>query len=162
MQYRLSTLLIIMALAGVYFGILNMPTFIAGFLFFAVALVSPAYWVTGMIYARNERRAFFIGGIAGGAVPYLVLGIFGLVLTFDGPWRWGLNRYQFGETQMINMMLSAFIFSPLLLAFAGAWLGMLLYRSLQTEAKEAEALATPQAVVKRPHPLDRDVEPVNS
>lgn len=162
MQYRLSTLLIAMALAGVYFGILNMPTFIAAFLYFAVVLVTPAYWVTGVIFARQERRAFFVGAIAAGAGPYLILGTFGLVLVFEGPWRWGMNRYQFGETQLINMLLSAVVFSPMLLALAGGWIGRSVYRTLKNAPDEADPEAVPQSVVKRPHPLDREIDPVNS
>jgi MFS family permease len=162
MQYRLSTLLIVMALFCVYFGILNMPTFIAVFLFFAVVLVSPAYWVTGLIFARNERRAFFIGGIAAGTIPFLILGCFGVVMVTDGPWRWGFNRYEFGETQVVNMMLSVFISAPVLLAFAGAWVGKRVYRNLQTTVDDTNPAVHAQPIVKRPHPLDRDVEPVNS
>jgi hypothetical protein len=162
MQYRLSTLLIVMALAGVYFGILNMPSFIAVFLFFAAVLVTPAYWVTGAVYARDQRRAFFIGGIAAGVVPYLLLGYFGMMSSMRGPWPWNFNRYEFGETQLVNMMLSVFIFSPALLAFAGGWIGRTVYRTLKNAPDEADHEAVPQPVVKRPHPLDREIDPVNS
>jgi len=162
MQYRLSTLLIVTALIGIYLGILNMPTFIAVFIFFAAALVTPAYWVTGVIYARERRRAYFIGGIAAGAIPYLILVGFGLMIGMDVPWRWGRNRYEFGETQIINMMLSGLILSPALLAFAGGWIGQRVYLGLQTTAQDAHQAAYAQPTVKRPHPLDRDIEPVKS
>lgn len=162
MQYRLSTLLILMALIGVYFAILNMPTFIAVFLFFAVVLVTPAYWVTGVVYAREQRRAYFIGGMAAGTIPFLLLGYFGMMMFFRGPGPWNFNRYQLGETQMVNMLMSLFVFSPALLAFAGGWIGQSVYHSLHTAANSDNAAVYAQHAAKRPHPLDRDVEPVNS
>lgn len=162
MQYRLSTLLIVMFLIGVYLAILNMPTFIAVFLFFAAVLVTPAYWVTGAVYAREQRRAYFIGGIAAGAVPFLLLGYFGMMMSFRGPGPFNFNRYQLGETQLLNMLMSVFVFSPALLAFAGGWIGQSVYHSLQTAANSANAAVYAQPAVKRTHPLDRDVEPVKS
>ena len=74
--------------------------------------------------------------------------------------RWGFNRYAFGETQFVNMMLSVFVFSPVLLAFAGGWIGQRVHRSLQTATNDANTSAHAQPTVKRPHPLDVDYEQV--
>jgi hypothetical protein len=134
MQFSLRTLLILMAVICVYCGILNTPAFIAIPLFCAVTWVSPAYWITGLIYAREARRAFFIGGLSAGTVPFLVLVFFSL-MTFDGPWYWGrFDRYEWGETQLVNLMVSLLVFAPVALAFIGGWIALAVYHSVQPQA----------------------------
>ncbi len=133
MQFRLRTLFIITAIVCVYCSILNAPVFIAFPLFCAFVWLTPAYWIAGVIYAREAKRAFFIGGLAAGAVPFIALVFCSLVMAVDGPWRWsrGYGRYEFGETQLINMICSLFIFAPVVLAFLGGWISLAVYRSMQ-------------------------------
>src|SRR5688500_8840527 len=127
MQFRLRSLFIFMALVCVYLGVVNMPTFFAFPLFCAVVLVSPAYWVTGAIYARDQRRAFFIGALAAGVLPYLILAYNAQFLIFrGGPWGWD---YRFGETQLANVFVSLFVFAPPLIAYLGGWIALAVYRS---------------------------------
>lgn len=152
MQFRLRTLMIVMAAISGYLGLINAPSVIAMPIFYAVACTMPAYWVTGVIYAREQRRAFFIGGIAAGVAPYLQL-VFTSIWMFDG--RWGHNRYEFGETQAINMMISLFVFSPLLLACIGGWIGWCVYRSLQPDPP-ANLHSPPPPSRVTPHSLDRE------
>jgi hypothetical protein len=135
MQFSLRTLFILTAIICVYCGVLNAPQFIALPLFCALAWLSPAYWIAGVIYARDSRRAFFIGGLAGGAVPFLALVFYSLAVGFDFFDRWGSRNYfgrnSFGETQLINLIASLFIFAPVVLAFAGGWLSLAVFHSLQ-------------------------------
>lgn len=133
MQFSLRTLFILTAIVCVYCGILNAPVFIAFPLFCALVWLTPAYWIAGVIYAREARRAFFIGGLAAGAVPFVALVFCSLVMAVDGPWRWSRSygRYEFGETQLINMIASLFIFAPVALAFLGGWISLFVYHSLQ-------------------------------
>src|SRR5687768_14394060 len=134
MQFSLRTLFIITGVICVYCGILNAPQFIAIPLFCAIVWLMPAYWIAGVIYAREGRRAFFIGGLAAGAVPFAAMALFSIVMILDdGPWRWGRNfgRYELGETQMINLIASLMIFAPVLLAFFGGWISRAVYFSLQ-------------------------------
>jgi hypothetical protein len=160
MQYQLRSLFILMGLIGVYFGILNMPTMFAFPLFSCLVLVTPAYWLTGAIYARDRRQAFFVGGIAAGAFPYLMLAYYCINM---GRWGWaGFERYRFGETQIVNVMLSLLVCLPILLAFAGGWIGIAVYRSLRAAESDEIASAHLQPIVKRPHPLDKDYEPAKS
>lgn len=135
MQFRLITLFIITGIVCVYCSILNAPPFIALPLFCAVVWLSPAYWVSGVIYTREARRAFFVGGLAGGAIPFLGLVFYSLAMVIDGwgPWgfrnNWGRNR--FGETQLINFFASLLIFAPVVMAFIGGWISMAVYSSAQ-------------------------------
>src|SRR5436190_18875695 len=137
MQFRLITLFIITAVVCVYCGILHAPPFIAIPIFCAIAWISPAYWVTGVIYAREARRAFFIGGISGGAIPFVALIFYSIAMIFDGWGPWGYRNYNsngggpFGEWQLMNLFASLFIFAPVVLAFFAGWLAMAVYFSLQ-------------------------------
>ena len=133
MQFRLRTLFIITAVICVYCGVLNAPQFISFPLFSVVVWLTPAYWIAGVIYARDAKRAFFIGGLVGGAVPFLGLVFWSLAMAVDGPFRWGRNygRYEMGEAQLLNLIASLFIFAPVVLAFLGGWISLAVYRSLQ-------------------------------
>jgi hypothetical protein len=133
MQYSLRTLFILMAAICVYLGILNAPIFISFPVFCTLALLAPAYWVTGVVYARGEQRAFFIGGLAAGAAPFVAMVFTSLVMLIDGPFRWGrgFGRYEWGETQFFNMVSSLLIFAPIAIAFLGGWIALALYRRLQ-------------------------------
>src|SRR6185436_17943236 len=55
MQFRLRTLFILTAIVCVYFGVLNAPPFIAIPLYCAIVWLTPAYWIAGVIYAREAR-----------------------------------------------------------------------------------------------------------
>ncbi len=134
MQFRLRTLFILTAIICVYCGVLNAPTIIAIPLYCAVTWLTPAYWIAGVIYARDAKRAFFIGGLAGGAVPFVAQVFWSVVLAVDGPWPWrygGSGRYEIGETQLINLIASLFIFAPVVLAFIGGWISLAVYHGLQ-------------------------------
>ncbi|MFN0022002.1 MAG: hypothetical protein ACKVP0_27455 [Pirellulaceae bacterium] len=135
MQFRLITLFIITGIVCVYCAVLNLPAVIAFPLFCAVAWLSPAYFISGVIYMREARRAFFIGGLASGALPFLGLALYSLGVVFDGrgPWgyRGGWGRTGFGETQLVNLFASLVIFSPVIMAFFGGWVSMAVYYSAQ-------------------------------
>jgi hypothetical protein len=135
MQFRLITLFIITGAVCVYLGILNAPPVIALPLFCAVVWLSPAYWVAGVIYSREARRAFFIGGLSAGAIPFLAMVFYSLVLLLDGPGPWGFRsswgRGGFGQSQLINFFASLFIFAPLATAYVGGWISKYVYYSAQ-------------------------------
>jgi hypothetical protein len=157
MQFRLSSLFVLTSLIGLYLGVLNLPMFLALPLFGALALMTPAYWVTGAIYARDARQAFFIGGSASGAAPYLVLA-YNMAFSFRDPWGLSYQRYEFGETQIANLFFSFIVSLPALLAFCGGWIGLAVYRNLQVRSDNADLpihFTTPK---KRAHPLDREGE----
>ncbi|WP_425614776.1 hypothetical protein NA78x_004655 [Anatilimnocola sp. NA78] len=132
MQFRLRTLFILMAIVCVYCAVLNLPPPIAIPLFCSIGWISPAYWVTGVVYARGATRAFFIGGISGGAVPLVALVFVSIVMIFDGPWRWGRSMNGWGEQQLFNLLFSLLALAPVALAFASAWIAYAVYHSLQT------------------------------
>jgi len=99
--------------------------------------VTPAYWITGVIYAQGARRAFFIGGLAGGAVPFLGLVIYSLALGIDFVEDFGRGRGFrgfYGEYQLMNLMASLLIFAPVALAFIGGWIAYAVHYSLQPPA----------------------------
>lgn len=152
MQFRLQFLFILTALFCVYLGVLNLPTAIAGLLFGAAVIVSPAYWVAGVIYARDARRAFFIGAIASGFLPYLFL-VYNARFPEGNMWGFGYQRYQFGETQAINVLVSLFIFSPLVFAYVGGWIAVATYHNMTAAPSDGAQSPLP---TRRRHPLDRD------
>lgn len=133
MQFRLRSLMIVMAIICIYCGILNAPPFIAIPIYCSVVWLTPAYWIAGVIYAREAKRAFFIGGLAAGTIPFAVLSFFMLAMVMDGPWgywRFG-NGVSFGEYQLINLFASLVIFAPVVLAFIGGWISYAVYLSVQ-------------------------------
>jgi len=133
MQFRLRTLFIIMAVVCVYCATLGMPALISLPVYSALAMLTPAYWITGVVYARGSRRAFFIGGLATGLGPFIGLVIVCIIMVFDGPWRWGrsYSRYDWGEAQLFNLTASLLIALPVAIAFIGGWLAFAIYHSLQ-------------------------------
>jgi len=82
MQFRLKALFGLIFLVAAGCGVLvALPDWLSCLALGAVALVSPAAIVTGIVYGRGARRAFAIGCLASGgwalwAMPYLVLQIF--------------------------------------------------------------------------------------
>jgi len=138
MQFRLRSLFILTALVCVYCGVINAPPIIAIPLFFAAVWLAPAYWITGVIFAKEGRRAFFIGGLAAGAAPFLVLTMF---VASGFPWGYGNWDFRelagagggiYGENQLANLIASLFIFAPVVLAFIGGWISLVVYHSLQS------------------------------
>jgi hypothetical protein len=162
MQFHLRTLMIVMAAICLYCAILNAPPFVAMPIYCSIVWLSPAYWITGIIYGREGKRAFFIGGVASGSVPFFALVFIGLAFMLDGPWgfwRYG-GRGFFGEYQLINLFSSLFIFAPLALAFLGAWIAYWVYQSLQPP-KPAPAPRSPFDALPHPEPA-RSNEPFAS
>ena len=140
MQFRLRTLFILTAVICVFCGLITAPPFVAIPVFCGVSLLAPAFWVPGIIYGRDARRAFFIGGICSGTVPYLVLVFFSLMF-FENGWRSfgyrSYNRGGLGEAQLLNLVSAIFIFSPAVMALFGGLLSTAVYRSLQPRGKPA-------------------------
>lgn len=146
MQFSLRTLFIITAVVCVYCGILNAPPFIAIPLLCAVVWLTPAYWIAGVIYGREARRAFFIGGLASGTIPFFVLVFYSFAVVFDGPGPWGYRNYGgrgfYGEYQLMNLIASLLILAPVLLAFFGGWISLGVYYGMQPP-RPAPPLASP-------------------
>ena len=136
MQFRLRTLSVLIAFIFflIYCGVLNAPSSIAIPVFCVIVWLTPAYWIAGVIYARDARRAFFIGGLASGAVPFLALVCYSVIGAFEGWGSWGYGGYRrsvFGEIQRQNLIASLFIFAPVMLSFIGGCLSMAVYFALQ-------------------------------
>jgi len=135
MQFRLRTLFILTAIVCVYFGVLNAPPFIAIPLYCAIVWLTPAYWIAGVIYAREARRAFFVGGLAAGTLPFFILIYYSLNVVFDGWGPWGYRNYGgrgfYGEYQLMNLVASLFIFAPVVLAIVGGWISWAVYYGVQ-------------------------------
>ena len=80
MRIRLSMILIVISLIALVLGILFMtPLVIAGAFCVISMILTPAIWLTGVIYARGIWKAFFIGGMLTGFLPHLVLVIYELI-----------------------------------------------------------------------------------
>jgi hypothetical protein len=146
MQFQLRTLFIVMGVFCVYLGLLNAPFIISVPCYCLIAWSMPAYWIAGLVYARHERRAYYLGGVAAGASPYLIMLFFSIMLAADGPWRWGrwIDRYDWDEIWFFNFTASLFMLGPLLVAFLGGWIAYLVHRSVRP-AESDPALQTPPA-----------------
>src|SRR5262245_58924960 len=66
---------------GKILGVVTAIAFFAGLAFaappmlgppalYCVLVASPAFWVSGIVYARGRDQAFFLGGLIGGAAPW--------------------------------------------------------------------------------------------
>ncbi|HET6880520.1 MAG TPA: hypothetical protein VFI31_10220 [Pirellulales bacterium] len=88
MQFRLKSLFWLVFVAAVGCGVLfALPDWASCIVLAAVALMSPAAVVAGIVYGRGARRAFAIGCLASGGwamfgMPYLLVTAFSN--GFDG------------------------------------------------------------------------------
>lgn len=132
MQFRLRSLFILTAAVAVFCGIITAPWFLAIPLLCALSCLWPAYWIAGVIYARDSRRAFFIGGIAAGALPYIVLAVFIIAAAFDEFDMFRFTRRRgYTENLLTNLFAAGIVLTPTVLAFLGGWIALAVYRSLQ-------------------------------
>jgi hypothetical protein len=76
MQFRLITLLVSITIFAVLFGlVVAVPPGISLPILTILLALSPSILITGVVYARGVQRAFFIGALAAGAVPYAFIAI---------------------------------------------------------------------------------------
>ena len=140
MHYRLRTmtLLLVLVCVPIYGCALYAPSSIAIAVYCVMAWLMPAYWIAGVIYGRDFRRAFFIGGLAGGAVPFLMMVAYTVMLASSGWGSWGHGGYVrdgFGESMLQNLVVSLFIFAPVLLSVLGGFLSLAVYFALQPRSR---------------------------
>ena len=73
MQFRIASVLVATCVAAVILGaFLFTPLMAAVFIAIALMAISPAIWITGIIFARGLLRGFFIGGVASGFIAHVV------------------------------------------------------------------------------------------
>jgi hypothetical protein len=135
MRLRLSSLLIVIALIALVLGILFMtPLFIAGAFCVITMILTPAIWLTGVIYARGIWRAFFIGGTLTGFMPHFVLVIYGLISATQLGSEVVEKGLNLGvapeEVWAIRLAVAAVWSIPGVFAFTGGAVAMATYRVL--------------------------------
>lgn len=73
MRFKLSAIFFAISLVAAMCCLLFVaPLAITAVVVLFILLISPAVWLTGAIYARGGRQAFFIGGTLTGFVPYVI------------------------------------------------------------------------------------------
>src|SRR5262245_45429895 len=82
MQFNIRALLAVMALVSVVCGVLFAASPLVALPLLCVALwITPAVWVSGVIYARRAWRPFFLGCVTAGFVPHSIACYHSLKLT---------------------------------------------------------------------------------
>jgi hypothetical protein len=77
MQFRLAHLITVSVIIAILCGLaFAAPPIIGTPLLGCFLAICPAIWFAGAFYARGHLQAFFIGGIAAGAVPFSVCVVF--------------------------------------------------------------------------------------
>ena len=72
MQFHIRTLLGLMVAASLLCGIVfAAPPVLAIPIMCGILWVCPAFWISGVVYARGRWRPFFIGGVMAGLAPHL-------------------------------------------------------------------------------------------
>jgi hypothetical protein len=128
MQFGIRTLLIVTtavaALCGIVFAA---PPIVAIPVLCTMLWVCPSVWITGIIYARGARRAFFIGGMAAGFAPHscaLYYSVMIVVSTFDGN---SLADLFTNDEPWANLLNAAILLGPGVFAFLGGACGAIVY-----------------------------------
>jgi hypothetical protein len=161
MQFRLMTLLILLtalALGGAM--VLTAPAGVSLLVMAIMLWISPSFWIAGAVYARRSPQAFFVGGIAAGAIPYLIATQYSsslFVLPLLQLWSTGgtvrlTNLFNTGANVNVIVVGIAFLV-PTLLSVGGGAIGVLV-RWITLPGMTTDK---PAAVIKRPrvlHPLD--------
>lgn len=136
MRMKLSMLFIMVSMIAFILGILFMtPLVIAGAFCLITMCITPAVWLTGIIYGRGIWRAFFIGGMLTGFVPHFVIMVYALLAgtqSLTSVADQGLNLGV--ETEQIRpyRLGIAIVWSiPGVFAIAGGMASMVTYRILR-------------------------------
>jgi hypothetical protein len=74
MQFGLGPLLTVVTVISILCGLIVAAPPIAGApLLFLVVVSSPSIWIAGIVYARGQWQAFFIGGVISGIAPWIAV-----------------------------------------------------------------------------------------
>ena len=140
--------LIVASVALINVLIIAIPGSVAVPIFAAALWLCPSVWTAGAIYTTGIRRAFFIGGLAGGAVPFLAMAfastsiVISAVSEMTDQSMWGtLNGLNDRDAAVTSSLL---LLSPVLFSLVGGGLSAFVYRSAHriTQAADAGASAT--------------------
>jgi hypothetical protein len=131
MQFRLITLFIATAAVAVVCGLItSAPPVLAIPVFCVMLWLAPAFWIGGVVYARGIWRAFFIGGVAVGAIPYLTVVVYGSFLSLY--WVGGVFGTSLGpDNRLVNLIAASIVFAPIVLALFGGWITMAVHVTFQ-------------------------------
>lgn len=129
MTFGLRTLFIVTTLIAVFLALVfAAPLPVMGVTLIALMLISPSFWVSGSVFCRGGRQAFFLGGFVAGILPFVIanyiyanyLGV--VVLT---PFAGSVTR---NEEWQARLIITATWFAPGLFSFAGGGVSYLVYR----------------------------------
>lgn len=73
MQFRLSAVFYSLTAICVALGLVGISPPALGFpILFVLMPAAPAFWITGIIYGRGRKRAYFVGSCSAGAIPLFI------------------------------------------------------------------------------------------
>jgi hypothetical protein len=131
MQFRLLSILIAITLLSVLCAVIfAMPGFISVPMLTLILWISPSLWITGAIYARGRKQAFFIGGLAAGAVPFVVSALYSAtvaaaaVIEADYDELWNPNR---NDDRSAVIFLCLWLLVPGVCSVCGGVLGIFMH-----------------------------------
>jgi hypothetical protein len=119
MQFRLGTLLCLVTLVAVFFGIVfAAPLIVTAIVLCATMWLSPAVWISGASYAGGGKQAFFRGGLICGILPFVAISSYGTfaMLSMFGEWE----DLSDSQTELyMRLSLGGLWLTPGLFAFLG-------------------------------------------
>ncbi len=119
MQFKIASVLVATCIAALILGVfLFTPILATVFTAIALMLITPAIWITGVVYARGWLRGFFIGGVAAGSGVHIVI-LYYLVMA-------GISSSDLGDSDTTaRLILLAAWSAPGVVAIFGGGLGAL-------------------------------------
>jgi hypothetical protein len=144
MRFRLIGLFgfvtLVATLCGIVFGL---PLIAAMVVLTFLLLVSPAVWINGAMFGQGDTRAFFLGGLLAGVLPFAAVSVpvaYMAIVAAAGGGIFNAVDEQPDPLTFRLVMLGVWLL-PGIISFAGGGLGWLTYRVVrpQSGAKAATA-----------------------
>lgn len=128
MQFHLRTLLVVMFAVSLLCGVVfASPPIVCLPVLCTLLWIGPAVWINGIIYGRGAWRPFFIGGVIVGLGPHLGALYYSFMIIaslFDGG---SISELFDADEPFVNLIYSAILLGPGLLAFLGGLAGVATY-----------------------------------
>jgi hypothetical protein len=140
MQFHLRTLLVVMFAVSLLCGLVfASPPIVCLPVLCMLLWIGPAIWINGIIYGRGAWRPFFIGGVITGLGPHLGALYYSFMVIaslFDGG---SISDLWDADAPFVNLIYSAILLGPGVLAFLGGFAGAATYWMLLPSKKERAA-----------------------
>lgn len=148
MRFHISSLFWLTGITALVCSIIIFaPVFVSATFVMLVFAITPAFWLTGAVYTRGPKQAFFLSGILTGFLPHVVASYYlGMLLTtwssevFAG----GLNANMDGQEQFsMRVTLIVLLCVPGFFSLSSGAVAWISHRILVDQPKRNEAPQEP-------------------